>query len=296
MKLHFPPFPSKSTLFKVADLLSCRLFALLITVLIPLLMTACVVPNQPKLTKEQIAANWAANTKKGLEHEQLAQFVGTWNAKIELFEDPAAPPKVENAVTMFKLVQDDRFLKQKLYGEHAGASWSGYGLTGYDTVAKQFQSVWIDSMTNGMSISTGSYDANRNAIVERGTNSCPAMNKAYCQFEGIMTLPKDNQFSYQMFKVMPDGSQAPILRVTYTPHPSPEDLVAWNSSGCTKGSASKISKGQSCSKCTSGGCKSSKDCQKQGCPKMTCCKTEYQEKSASQKKSGSTCKSGCLKP
>lgn len=129
----------------------------------------------PAMTAEQQAMMdaWTKAGTKGPAHDQLAAFVGEWNAQVTMWMDPAAPPQVSAATETATSIYDGRFVQGKFNGSHQGQPFEGTSVMGYDNVRGKFTSTWFDSMSTGIFLSMGDYDAGSKTYTLRGTMADP---------------------------------------------------------------------------------------------------------------------------
>ncbi len=72
-----------------------------------------------------------------------------WGAGLAQAEPPAASPPAMAGTTTNSLIFGGRFLKQEVRGTVEGhPPFEGIGITGYDNIRKEYQSVWFDN-SNG---------------------------------------------------------------------------------------------------------------------------------------------------
>ena len=84
----------------------------------------------------------------GPEHEMLKKDVGTWDATVEMFMAPGAPPAVSKGtetVTMLGGFWQVGEFKSEMIGQ----PFEGQGITGYDPAKKKFVGTWVDTMSTG---------------------------------------------------------------------------------------------------------------------------------------------------
>ena len=84
----------------------------------------------------------------GPEHEMLRKDVGTWDATVEMFMAPGAPPEVSKGtetVTMMGGFWQITEFKSEMMGQ----PFEGRGATGYDPAKKKYVGTWVDTMTPG---------------------------------------------------------------------------------------------------------------------------------------------------
>jgi hypothetical protein len=95
------------------------------------------------------------------EMKPMKDYVGTWDAQVKFWMDPAKPPQESKGVSKRAMILGDRFFEEKYEGQAFGSAFQGLGITGYNTVRKKFSSLWLDSMSNNMMVMSGTYDAGK---------------------------------------------------------------------------------------------------------------------------------------
>jgi hypothetical protein len=94
----------------------------------------------------------------GPEHEMLKKDVGTWDATVEMFMEPGAPPsssKGTETVTMMGGFWQVSEFKAEMMGQ----PFEGRGAAGYDPAKKKYVGTWIDTMTPAYYTMEATYDA-----------------------------------------------------------------------------------------------------------------------------------------
>jgi hypothetical protein len=93
----------------------------------------------------------------GPEHEMLKKDVGTWDASVEMFMDPAGAPGVSKGTETVSML-GGFWQVSEFKSEMMGQPFEGRGATGYDPVKKKYVGTWIDTMTPGYYTVEGTYD------------------------------------------------------------------------------------------------------------------------------------------
>jgi len=94
----------------------------------------------------------------GPEHEMLRKDVGTWDATVEMFMAPGAPPEVSKGTETVTMMGGFWQLTE-FKSEMMGQPFEGRGATGYDPVKKKYVGTWVDTMTPGYYTVEGTYSA-----------------------------------------------------------------------------------------------------------------------------------------
>jgi hypothetical protein len=163
--------------------------------------------------QEMMAAMMRAGTP-GAQHRALDPFVGTWNAHLTMWMDPAAPAEESTGKMVNAWILDGRYLEQRYEGEVGGQKFSGRGLWGYDVAANQYVGSWIDSMSTAHSTSVGpaSKDGKRFEMV--GVNTNPLDGKP-SYGDQVITVDSPNQHTLTMYERR-DGKQVKMMQIVYT--------------------------------------------------------------------------------
>ncbi|HSD66428.1 MAG TPA: DUF1579 domain-containing protein [Vicinamibacteria bacterium] len=100
----------------------------------------------------------------GPEHAMLKKDVGTWDATVEAFMEPGAPPTVSKGTDTVTMV-GGFWQVSEFKSEMMGQPFEGRGATGYDPAKKKYVGTWIDSMTPGYYTMEGTYDPATKTLV-----------------------------------------------------------------------------------------------------------------------------------
>ena len=95
-----------------------------------------------------------------LSPEQLAfqQEVGTWDAEVRFWMDPAEEPMVAKGEEVNTLIIDGAFLETRFTSTFGGQPYEGRGHTGFDVHHQRYISTWADT-DRLLVVSTGKKDA-----------------------------------------------------------------------------------------------------------------------------------------
>ena len=94
----------------------------------------------------------------GPEHEMLKKDVGVWDATVEMFMAPGAPPSVSKGTETVTMMGGFWQLSE-FKSEMMGQPFEGRGTTGYDPAKKKYVGTWVDTMTPGYYTVEATYDA-----------------------------------------------------------------------------------------------------------------------------------------
>lgn len=145
--------------------------------------------------------------KPGAEHALLKKYEGAWDATNEMMG------MTTKATFHCKLACNGFWLMSEYKGDFGGGTFTGYEQMGYDTAKKKYVSTWIDSMSTGIMMMEGSFDAATKTITMTGEG--PDMTGKIVRHTGKTTWADDNTFIYTMSAPGPDGKEAQMMKITY---------------------------------------------------------------------------------
>ena len=153
----------------------------------------------------------------GAGHKALEPLIGTWNYTGQFWMSPDAPPESMTGTARNTLIYGGRFLKQEFRGEMQGQPpFEGLGYTGYDTIRKEYQTVWLDNMATGMMTGTGKFDEATKTLTNQGDFSCPMTGESHRQYRAAWTVDDQNRNTYVSYMRTPEGREFKSMEIHYT--------------------------------------------------------------------------------
>lgn len=139
------------------DLISRRW---LVAAAITLLVAQAAAQEDPSAAApdaEQQAAMeaWANAGRIGEAHAGLAEQAGQWQAEMEIWMAPDAPPVAATYEVTRAMELDGRVLHEVWTGDFMGQPFRGISRTGYNNTTEQYWSTWTDNMSTGLMTSNG---------------------------------------------------------------------------------------------------------------------------------------------
>ncbi len=157
------------------------------------------------LTAVPVAAQ-PAMPKPGPEHALLKKFVGDWDATVSMMgQESKGTSHNRIALGGFWLLTD-------FHADLGGIPFAGRGTTGYDPARKHYVGTWIDSMSPGLTLTHGSFDAGAKTYTERGTG--PGEDGKPTKIKAVTQFPDDDTMIFTMYNVADDKDQE-VLKITY---------------------------------------------------------------------------------
>lgn len=165
----------------------------------------------PGVTAEMMEA-WQEAMAPGPEHREMAAMAGNWTFAGTFWMAPDAPPSKSTGTAVRELILDGRVLTEKVVSEMMGEPFEGFGMMGYDNVAKEYWGTWNDNMGTGIMLSTGRCE------------------KGVCEFTGtyndaMVGGQKTVRMTYRhqpdrevhaMYDRKPDGTEYKTMELVYT--------------------------------------------------------------------------------
>jgi hypothetical protein len=149
----------------------------------------------------------------GPEHEVLKGMVGNWTCDVSFIMAPGAPPEKSSGTLKRQMIMDGRYLSEDFEGTAGGMPFKGHALVSYNRGAKQYETIWIDSMGTGIGYWTGKGDAKK--ITFEGDNYC-AMEGKVVHEQHILEMPSKDKQVMKMIRKGPDGKDFQNFEMTCT--------------------------------------------------------------------------------
>jgi hypothetical protein len=158
---------------------------------------------------------WAqAPPPPGPEHQLLSSEAGTWDAVVEMTA-PDGNSMRSTGMEEDTLSCGGRCLVSAFKGDlMPGATFEGRGVTTWDGAKKKYVGAWTDSMSSGMSVSEGTYDASTKTMTS--TMEGPDMSGAVVKSRSTVQYTDTDHKVMTMFMVGPDGKEAQGVKISYT--------------------------------------------------------------------------------
>lgn len=152
--------------------------------------------------------------KPGPEHAIFNEDAGTWDAVVEFFAAPGQPPMTSKGVETNTIGCGGLCLITDFKGEMTGTSFHGHGISTWDVAKKKYVGVWTDSMSQGLGISEGTWDAATRTM--SGYMEGPDMSGQVTKIKSVGEYKKDGTRVMTMYSPASAGKETPTMRITYT--------------------------------------------------------------------------------
>jgi len=129
----------------------------------------------------------------GPQHAILAAMAGEFTLTLKSFNEPGAEPEVSTGTATRKMVLGGRYLEETVQASVMGQPFEGRGLTGYDNVTRTWWGAWIDSMSTGIMITSGSWDEEAGVGSFEGEYNDPVTGELQSSRSVIRRLPNGDE-------------------------------------------------------------------------------------------------------
>jgi hypothetical protein len=156
--------------------------------------------------------------KPGPEQAVLKQDEGTWDATVEMFMAPGAPPMTSKGTETSVMGCGGLCLITDFKGEMGpGQPFHGHGTSAWDAAKKKYVGTWTDSMSSGIAMGESTWDATAKTMTGsmEGTDQSgkPSKMKSVVEYKDAGTRV------FTMYMTGPDGKEVPGMRITYKKKP-----------------------------------------------------------------------------
>lgn len=155
----------------------------------------------PEDMKDMEACMLAATP--GPQHAFLAEGVGTWKGRMQMWMKPGAEPMTFECVDVRTPMMDGRFVKTEVKSEMGDMGlFTGFGIVGFDNVSQKFVATWIDNFGTGIANGTGTRSSDGKSMEWTYSFNCPITKKPV-SFRQVEKFIDPNTVSFEMFMTDP---------------------------------------------------------------------------------------------
>ena len=176
----------------------------------------------PGWTMEEMQKVMAAGTP-GKEHAHLAEGAGTWKAECEMWMAPDTEPMKSTGTSTVKPIMGGRYILVEMKGQMPGMGpYEGMGIYGYDNVAKEFVSTWLDNFSTGMMQGKGKLSKDGKKLTWDYKVHCPRTDKQISMRE-IETIEGPNSKTLESWTEDPKtGKEYKMMSIKLTREGNPQ--------------------------------------------------------------------------
>ncbi|MEO0425071.1 MAG: DUF1579 family protein [Pseudomonadota bacterium] len=134
-------------------------------------------------------------------HRRLAEMAGTYEATMQSWGDPSAPPMESTMQVRREMTMGGRVLEEHWTGQIMGMDFHGMGRTGYDNVTGRYWSTWTDNTSTGLFVSYGDWNEEK-GMFEFNGDAIDPVSGGKIPSRMISTFPDENSETMTMFQEM----------------------------------------------------------------------------------------------
>ncbi len=168
----------------------------------------------PPMDSAAMMKAWQDFMTPGDMHKWMANHVGTWEAEVSQWMDPAAPPTKVMAKDVVTMSMNGLYQIGNFSSSMMGQPMTGQSVLAYDNSKKIFVSTWIDNLGSGIVYMTGSYDQTNKTLSLKGKQTDPMTGKD-ADLRQEMKFTDDNTYTLSMYGVGMDGKEMKFMEGTF---------------------------------------------------------------------------------
>ncbi len=170
----------------------------------------------PAMSAEEKAAMeaWQKFATPSEGHQKLAGMVGTWDAEVTSWMNPAAPPTKSKATSVNRMVMGGRWVESKFTGDMMGMPFEGLGYDGYDNFKKKYVGTWMDNMSTAVMVTEGTYDAAGKVMTSTSTMD-DIMTGKKATMRLVTTIVSADEHVFEMYGPDPTGKEVKNMEIRY---------------------------------------------------------------------------------
>ncbi len=168
---------------------------------------------QDELDPDAMMQAWIDANKTGEHHRMLDDMIGTFNADMTMINAPGAPPQQATGTCVNTWVLDGRYVKTEFTAVFEGMDFKGLGFTGYSNADKEFQGIWMDSMSTHIEYAKG--HGHDNGLHMTTTMTDPIMGQKM-KIDESFTIQSRDQHTFTRKTIAPDGTVVGEMTIVYT--------------------------------------------------------------------------------
>lgn len=189
------------------------LAALLLTA--PAALAQDAMDPAPADPQKEMMEQYAKANAPGEAHALLNNLIGDWVVVTRAWMDPSAEPMEMHGKVAKSWTLDGRFVREDLTGENPLGTYSGTGYLGFDNATKQYQGVWLSSMTTGMIHYTGALDDSGKSITCTGKET-DAMTGQTLDFKMSVTIDDPSTHTLTFWYIIPGAGEVKAFEMVHT--------------------------------------------------------------------------------
>jgi hypothetical protein len=157
---------------------------------------------------------WAALSQPSSAHNLLQRFVGEWEVKLTFWSAPGAQGQSSHGHSSITWILGRRFVQEQFKGQALGASFEGMGILGYDNGAREFKTLWLDSLNTAMTVATGRYAPDTQTF-ELESELYDPLRSGIKVVRSTLRFTSSDSYVFTMQDESPEGKSFTALEMVY---------------------------------------------------------------------------------
>lgn len=170
---------------------------------------------QDEFDPDAMMEAWLKAGTPGEHHKLLDDIVGNFTAEMTMSNGPGQPEEKMTGRTVNTWVLDGRYIQSEFYGDFNGMPFKGLGFTAYSNADQEIQSIWMDSLSTLMEMSTGTMDLDKKTMHMTAKTNDPAMGMKV-DVDEVFTIISRDKHTFVRRTLMPDGTEVNKMTIVYT--------------------------------------------------------------------------------
>ena len=161
------------------------------------------------------APEWQKYAVPNEAHKALDAIAGKFSYTSSYRMDPKGKWEISTGTSESKWILDGRFVQQQFEGKMGEQPFTGIGITGYDTFKKEYQSIWMDSVSTSMFFSSGKGAANYKSFETSGTMTDAMRNDPNRYARTVTKIVNNNEHVFEMYSKDSAGKEYRCMEIKY---------------------------------------------------------------------------------
>lgn len=199
-----------------------KLFSMILVLFAGLFVISAFADDtkQPEMSAEEKAMMeaWMQAATPGEHHKHLAMMEGNWKTASKMWMSPGSAPTESTGTCENKMALDGHYLHQDCKGPammEGMPDFHGMGITGYDNIQQKYVATWVDNMTTGIMMATGTCEEGGKVHKLSGEYVDP-MTKKTKKFRWVSKTVAPDKETFEFYDEGPDGKEFKSMEMTYT--------------------------------------------------------------------------------
>ncbi len=148
------------------------------------------------------------------EHKNLDPLVGSWEVTGQCWAMGESSSVSVTGADESQWVLGNRFVHHQVKGMKADKAFEGMGMSGYDTVRKEYQAVWQDTESTAIRMEKGTYEPSTRSFTFTGEFQDEKGQTLQCR--RVLELHTDDHYIMTTYVVQGDMPEVKVAELIFT--------------------------------------------------------------------------------